>query len=143
MELEWSSSNEHNFVLSESCGLVLDHQLHELKDEALYLIENKLYRFCSPQEFTEGLALDPQVARAEYLGRTHNQKILDIEKSVDWWFQLAIEHDEDDMDEDEFSGFDLPHTISPMVRVEPKVGRNDACPCGSGKKYKKCCGGAE
>lgn len=23
---------------------------------------------------------------------------------------------------------------------EPKVGRNDPCPCGSGKKYKKCCG---
>ena len=23
----------------------------------------------------------------------------------------------------------------------PKVGRNDPCPCGSGKKYKKCCDG--
>lgn len=27
-------------------------------------------------------------------------------------------------------------------RSTPKVGRNDPCPCGSGKKYKKCCGGA-
>ena len=26
------------------------------------------------------------------------------------------------------------------VKVENKVGRNDPCPCGSGKKYKKCCG---
>jgi preprotein translocase subunit SecA len=25
-------------------------------------------------------------------------------------------------------------------RVDQKVGRNDPCPCGSGKKYKKCCG---
>jgi uncharacterized protein YecA (UPF0149 family) len=25
------------------------------------------------------------------------------------------------------------------VRAGPKVGRNDPCPCGSGKKYKKCC----
>ena len=25
-------------------------------------------------------------------------------------------------------------------RQEPKVGRNDPCPCGSGKKYKNCCG---
>lgn len=25
-------------------------------------------------------------------------------------------------------------------RVGEKVGRNDLCPCGSGKKYKKCCG---
>lgn len=27
----------------------------------------------------------------------------------------------------------------PFVHVGPKVGRNDPCPCGSGKKYKKCC----
>jgi hypothetical protein len=27
----------------------------------------------------------------------------------------------------------------PFVRDTPKVGRNDPCPCGSGKKYKKCC----
>ena len=26
------------------------------------------------------------------------------------------------------------------VRVGPKIGRNDPCPCGSGKKYKRCCG---
>jgi len=32
--------------------------------------------------------------------------------------------------------------ISPrtIVRTSPKVGRNDPCPCGSGKKYKQCCG---
>ena len=28
----------------------------------------------------------------------------------------------------------------PYRRESPKVGRNDPCPCGSGKKYKKCCG---
>jgi curved DNA-binding protein CbpA len=28
----------------------------------------------------------------------------------------------------------------PIRRTQPKVGRNDPCPCGSGKKYKKCCG---
>ena len=27
-----------------------------------------------------------------------------------------------------------------VVRKEKKVGRNDPCPCGSGKKYKNCCG---
>lgn len=31
-------------------------------------------------------------------------------------------------------------TTQTVVRAEPKVGRNDPCPCGSGKKYKKCCG---
>jgi preprotein translocase subunit SecA len=29
--------------------------------------------------------------------------------------------------------------VETYTRGAPKVGRNDACPCGSGKKYKKCC----
>ena len=33
-----------------------------------------------------------------------------------------------------------PEIQVPYYREEPKVGRNDPCPCGSGKKYKKCCG---
>ena len=31
-------------------------------------------------------------------------------------------------------------TRTSVKRAEPRVGRNDPCPCGSGKKYKKCCG---
>jgi len=30
--------------------------------------------------------------------------------------------------------------VAPVAPGAPKVGRNDLCPCGSGKKYKKCCG---
>jgi preprotein translocase subunit SecA len=33
-----------------------------------------------------------------------------------------------------------PEEPAPVRRAEPKVGRNDPCPCGSGKKYKKCHG---
>ncbi len=33
-----------------------------------------------------------------------------------------------------------PTAVGPVLRATPKVGRNDPCPCGSGKKYKKCCG---
>ena len=32
------------------------------------------------------------------------------------------------------------HKIETFKRGGPKVGRNDVCPCGSGRKYKKCCG---
>ena len=49
---------------------------------------------------------------------------------------------------DEIEGYKLPATPGIMVteekpapvKVEQKIGRNDPCPCGSGKKYKKCCG---
>ena len=40
-----------------------------------------------------------------------------------------------------FSGSDSqPAKKQPQRRADKKVGRNDPCPCGSGKKYKKCCG---
>ncbi|NOY70077.1 MAG: preprotein translocase subunit SecA [Deltaproteobacteria bacterium] len=39
-----------------------------------------------------------------------------------------------------FSHGDEPSKKKPFKRSEGKVGRNDPCPCGSGKKYKKCCG---
>ncbi len=37
-----------------------------------------------------------------------------------------------------YSGSEDEH--KPSKRTEPKIGRNAPCPCGSGKKYKKCCG---
>ena len=39
-----------------------------------------------------------------------------------------------------FSGGDEPQKKKPVKRSQKKVGRNAPCPCGSGKKYKKCCG---
>ena len=33
----------------------------------------------------------------------------------------------------------LPPPIEP-IKADKDIGRNDPCPCGSGKKYKKCCG---
>ncbi|GIP35618.1 preprotein translocase subunit SecA [Paenibacillus sp. J2TS4] len=33
-----------------------------------------------------------------------------------------------------------PQAKRPVVKKEDKIGRNEACPCGSGKKYKQCCG---
>jgi preprotein translocase subunit SecA len=43
----------------------------------------------------------------------------------------------------DLSGGDLSRAGQTTQRhVKKKVGRNDPCPCGSGKKYKKCCGQA-
>jgi preprotein translocase subunit SecA len=35
-------------------------------------------------------------------------------------------------------GTQVQNSTAPIVRAGPRVGRNDPCPCGSGKKYKKC-----
>lgn len=64
------------------------------------------------------------------------------------WKVTATEHDvappiEDTMEEHQTSGAEPGEgnkAIDPIRNRNPKVGRNDPCPCGSGKKYKKCCG---
>ena len=37
------------------------------------------------------------------------------------------------------AGTEADQKIEPIRNLEPRVGRNDPCPCGSGKKYKQCC----
>jgi preprotein translocase subunit SecA len=48
-----------------------------------------------------------------------------------WWCQMSGE------DRKAVKGAEGVDTV---VNQTPKVGRNDPCPCGSGKKFKKCCG---
>jgi preprotein translocase subunit SecA len=61
--------------------------------------------------------------------------------------ELIAEHNEaanvyghESAPEANFSGDPLQEESRPLVRHDPKVGRNEPCPCGSGKKYKYCCG---
>ena len=41
---------------------------------------------------------------------------------------------------DNGEGAELKLDLDPIRREAPKVGRNEPCPCGSGKKFKNCCG---
>lgn len=51
----------------------------------------------------------------------HHERALFKKENGEWYF------------------FDGKILNDPITRSTPKVGRNDPCPCGSGKKYKKCC----
>ena len=42
-------------------------------------------------------------------------------------------------DDDDYQYSPYESFQQPVIRIGEKVGRNDPCPCGSGKKYKKCC----
>ncbi len=64
-------------------------------------------------------------------------------------FSLNVEHfdtsemerrREHELDELKMISGGEEEAAGPVTRQEPRVGRNDDCPCGSGKKYKKCCG---
>ncbi len=75
--------------------------------------------------------------------REWHPPIADVAEATGWW--QCFKHEPGakasrlaDLARDDAT---LPPTILPQpVRTGPKVGRNEPCPCGSGKKYKKCCG---
>jgi uncharacterized protein YecA (UPF0149 family) len=62
-----------------------------------------------------------------------------------WHFAEARRENADAAYNDDLEGEDLDEEYYPdtYIRAAPKVGRNNPCPCGSGKKYKKCCGVAD
>ncbi len=60
-----------------------------------------------------------------------------LEAKADWLYNLS--EWEDVLPEEERKRITKEYRVS-NIAVSTKVGRNEACPCGSGKKYKKCCG---
>jgi hypothetical protein len=60
--------------------------------------------------------------------RDREPPIVDVAEATAWWGDYYLASDRVIADGSE------------PYRAPPKIGRNDPCPCGSGKKYKKCCG---
>lgn len=72
--------------------------------------------------------------------RESSTLVTDIAEEMEWW---ACFHEEE---EEILLGENVRNTAVPFFgitppirRTGPKIGRNDPCPCGSGKKFKKCC----
>lgn len=64
------------------------------------------------------------------------KEVTAIFEEHEWAFSIDLEPDKPE------NITDLEILLNPpeQAKVEKKVGRNEPCPCGSGKKYKKCCG---
>ncbi|MDM8539463.1 preprotein translocase subunit SecA [Desulfococcaceae bacterium HSG9] len=97
-------------------GYAQQHPLVIYKKEGFDLFQDMINRI---QEETVSFLFHVQIARPERIhdfGRPKEQNLT-------------------------FSGGgDQPARSKPVKRAKKKVGRNAPCPCGSGKKYKKCCG---
>jgi uncharacterized protein YchJ len=82
----------------------------------------------------------------KYVSNSKHRPIKDAVKEMEWWacfnngsskFDEATPYLLDEhyhYEHDNCCGFN-----TKIMRKEPKIGRNDPCHCGSGKKYKKCC----
>jgi hypothetical protein len=77
--------------------------------------------------------------------RERRPPIDDVAAATAWWDRSSPDgEDEDDLLPNEEDGWNERGggytEVAEPYRAPPKVGRNEPCPCGSGKKYKKCCG---
>ena len=61
-----------------------------------------------------------------------------VDAKADWLYELP--QWKEIFPESELKRLYKEQKESGTIRKEKKIGRNDPCPCGSGKKYKKCCG---
>ena len=61
-----------------------------------------------------------------------------VDAKADWLYELP--QWESIFDEETRKALYLEQKKSGTIVKGPKIGRNDPCPCGSGKKYKQCCG---
>jgi hypothetical protein len=85
-------------------------------------------------EIEEALSQGPDGTLRRLREGPHRRLLVDdVEREMSWMSGFYSDEDEP-----------LPRTgsigVETFVRLGPKIGRNDPCPCGSGKKFKKCCG---
>ncbi|MFJ7728557.1 SEC-C metal-binding domain-containing protein [Neobacillus sp. NPDC097160] len=109
----------------EDQDILIESLCHQLSKEALPEISAHM-----ENEYLSGLVDIEQVVYSYYsiLGEQHPE--------LEEWKQAALESEMDFRNAQKQSNL----LQSGPVRNENKVGRNDLCLCGSGKKYKKCCG---
>ena len=129
-------NDENHFVMVSFVCLVRDIQLHELEQEATALLNGPLFNYDSPANLRKALACNAEEAIAAFRNSNRNHPITDLESDMSWWLDKIMKNNS----EGEALGMNHPQISEPVVREAAKVGRNDPCPCGSGKKFKKCCG---
>ncbi len=82
------------------------------------------------------LGTEKNPARVRVRTKERQNEVAALCEAKGWKYAVELEPD---LAEDTT---DLERLLNPLepVTVEKKVGRNELCPCGSGKKHKKCCG---
>jgi len=102
---------------------MFDEMINRLKDDVTTLV----YRVVLEEVKTQELEARSVWDATEYQGTSwDSQKAMEeaVQAAPDAQAAVAVSDE----------------PVKPIERKQPKVGRNDPCPCGSGKKYKKCCG---
>lgn len=131
----------------EELGLELLRELERMV--ILRVIDSKwIDHLYNMDELREGISLraygqiDPLIAyQREAFDMFDGMKIGIMEDTVRYVYRVQVVTEQKSMYRPvTYGGSDEPSRPSTVYNEAGKVGRNDPCPCGSGKKYKRCCG---
>ena len=120
---DWEEIDEHNEFVMEA-NIVFDlipsrKYVRKLKEEYPELYQLKAAFFNRVLNLVQTRRLEQEYEKKlKIMAKRFPDRFADEEEEEEEWYQ----------------------TQEPIRREGPKIGRNDPCPCGSGKKYKKCCG---
>jgi len=81
-----------------------------------------------------GTEKNPAVVRVKTKKRM--KEVESIFKKNDWKYTIELDRKEPE----DIADLEILSNWPEPAKADEKVGRNEPCPCGSGKKYKKCCG---
>jgi len=126
----------HNESLIEEVMAILTHLISEEQKEYRDFIDKVIPILEASPHMTEDdvKELKEMKSANTNMGEWLKDR-MDFSKYVSEYAQYKDLFDDDDEDDDPYY---IPQ--QPFVRESRKIGRNEPCPCGSGKKYKKCCG---
>ena len=126
--------SRYSAYVEHAIDYIIDTCVHRGKDD----IDYKSTRDWSEQSTWLGL----KIVDVEKGGPTDNEGIVEFKASYERNGLKDVHQERAKFKKDNGrwlydEGHVVPRTI---VRTVPKTGRNDPCPCGSGKKFKHCCG---
>ncbi len=90
-----------------------------------------------PSAIDAALAKSEEARYAQLRSDTHYTLIADTIAEMEWWATFRAPNSQQPVRSNPQPLFSRPFTLPSASK--PKIGRNDPCHCGSGKKYKKCC----
>ncbi len=132
-------SLEDNIIDSDLLGLMVWHFVDLAGKDALIHVK-PLFDKGWVNEFSCGTYED--LEKEDLKPKTKKEALLDIVSRYDQIVNTRASYNKNKTPG--FSGAELfDKSFSQPVVKDKKVGRNDPCPCGSGKKYKKCCMGKD
>jgi SWIM/SEC-C metal-binding protein len=91
-------------------------------------------KFDGKKEAKLGTKKNPAVVHVKTKKRM--KEVTAIFKEHGWEYTIELDKSKDE----DIADLEILLNIPKPVTVDKKIGRNEPCPCGSGMKYKKCCG---